>query len=98
MDSVAIVLIRLQTPPHDWEGSRVGGRFGEILNRFVEVVGTIDERVRFLDGLWGIVVGVAILCLSRGRGVKLHGVACGRSRDLVDKNPTQKPPRKQPPK
>jgi hypothetical protein len=29
------------------------------------VIGLIEERTRFLVGLGGIVVGVAILCLSR---------------------------------
>jgi hypothetical protein len=37
------------------------GGVAEILNRFVEVVGTFSERARFLEALRGIMVGVAIL-------------------------------------
>jgi hypothetical protein len=33
----------------------------EILDRFVKVVGTFDERARFLEALGDIVVGVMIL-------------------------------------
>jgi hypothetical protein len=33
----------------------------EILNRFVKVVGTFNERARFLEALEGIIVGVAML-------------------------------------
>ena len=38
-----------------------GGGVAEILNRFVKVVGTFDERARFLEALGGIIVGVAML-------------------------------------
>lgn len=44
-----------------------GGGVAKILNRFVEVVGTFNERARFLEALGGIIVGVAILRLSRDR-------------------------------
>ena len=37
------------------------GGVAEILNRFVKVVETFDERARFLEALGGMVVGVAIL-------------------------------------
>ena len=38
-----------------------GGGVAEILNRFVEVIVTFDERARFFEALGGIVVGVAIV-------------------------------------
>ena len=69
---------------HACEGSGGGGGAGEILNRFVEAVGASDARVRFLEDLGGIVVGVAILCLSQTRGCVVDRTRHAANQEALD--------------